>query len=65
VSVTPEGGRQIVYGEGATFTPVCEKCGRFVTADSEIVIHGDGQPAKPNATCARCGRVWMLFEGWV
>jgi uncharacterized Zn finger protein len=57
--------RQIIYGEGATFTPVCEKCGRFVSPDKEVLTSGDGQPVGPNATCSRCGRVAMTFEGYV
>ena len=66
-----EGGRSIRYGdgasefEGATFCPVCPTCGRFVKADGEVTLRGDGQPVGSNATCSRCGRVEMPFEGYV
>ena len=60
-----EGTHRLVYGEGATFLPVGEKCGRFVKADATVTLRGDGQPAGPNATCSRCGRVQMLWEGYV
>ena len=58
--------RRLVYGEGATFLPVCEKCGRFVKADQTITFRGMlGELAdRPNATCSKCGRVEMLFEGY-
>jgi len=59
-----EGLRRVVYGDGATFVPVCPTCGRFVKADATCWFKND-QLAKPNATCKRCGRVEMLFEGWV
>jgi len=68
-----EGVRRVVYGEGggggpgdgATFIPVCEQCGRFVKADQEITFDGSGQPKGPNATCWKHGRVKMIFEGYV
>ena len=61
-----EGTRRIVYGdERATFVPVCVRCGRFVAADAEIVLKGDNLRPGPNATCAKCGRTEMLFEGFV
>jgi hypothetical protein len=54
------------YGdEGATFIPVYPSCGRFVRADPSVTLRGDGQPSGPNATCTRCGRVEMPFEGYV
>ena len=57
--------RRIVYGEGATFVPVCQQCGRFVKADPVINFRvWDGQPKEPNALCAHCGRVAMRFEGY-
>jgi hypothetical protein len=65
VSGEYEGTPRLVYGEGATFLPVCEKCGRYVKADATVTIRGDGQPSGPNATCSRDGRVAMLFEGYV
>ena len=66
-----EGMRRISYGkegdecEGATFIPVCQNCGRFVKADATVTFTYDGPPAdKPNATCKKCGRVQMYFEGY-
>lgn len=60
------GMRRIVYGEGAQFVPVCPTCGRFVKADAKIAINGIGQVVDgPNATCSKCGRVEMPFEGFV
>jgi len=58
--------RRLVYGdEGATFIPVCETCGRFVRADDTVLFNGLGEIIKqPNATCSKCGRVEMLFEGY-
>ena len=58
-----EGVRRVVYGEGATFVPVCPKCGRFVKADDFIRVRMDEIDKKPNATCSKCGRVAMPFEG--
>ena len=62
-----EGMRRIVYGEdGATFIPVCEKCGKFVKADAEVFFNGLGELKKePNANCKKDGRVNMIFEGYV
>ena len=59
--------RRVVYGEGATFIPVCPKCGRFVKADESIRVKGmDGNVvSEPNATCKKDGRVEMPFEGWI
>lgn len=60
-----EGVRRIVYDGGATFVPVCEKCGRFVKADKTIEVSElSGLKKQPNATCKKCGRVEMLFEGF-
>ena len=57
--------RRVSY-EGATFVPVCEHCGRFVRADKDIMVNGlDDVSDAPNATCAKCGRVKMPFEGWL
>jgi len=57
---------RIIYGEGAQFIRACPKCGRFVKPDEEILFGGfDEQPKKqPNATCKKCGRVEMPFEGY-
>lgn len=61
-----EGLNGICYGDdGATFLPVCEKCGRFVKADAEITFDGEGQPKGTNATCSKCGRIEMIWEGYI
>jgi hypothetical protein len=62
-----EGTRRLVYGdEGATFIPVCVKCGRFVRADETIQFQFEGPPLEqPNATCRKCGRTNMFFEGFI
>lgn len=67
-----EGVRRVVYGDGshefdgATFVPVCPKCGRFVKADRAITVDGHhGHFDRPNATCSKCGRVIMPSEGYV
>ena len=66
-----EGVRRIVYGgedskyAGATFVPVCVSCGRFIKADDSVRFQGDTIAEGPNATCSRCGRVEMLFEGFI
>jgi methionyl-tRNA synthetase len=62
-----EGMKRIVYGEqGATFVPVCEKCGRFVKPDKTVkVSEGRGLATEPNSTCKHCGRVNMPFEGFL
>ena len=65
--------RRIVYGEGATFIAVCagahgeygEGCGRFVKADRTVRMSDAGLMPGPNATCKRCGRVEMMFEGFI
>lgn len=66
-----EGVRRVVYGTeddyyaGATFVPVCPKCGRFVKADRTKRFQGDTIVHEPDATCSRCGRVSMPFEGFI
>ena len=61
-----ESFRRATYGDGMTFVPVCPTCGRFVKADDSVTINGLGAYIrKPNATCSRCGRVEMLFEGFM
>lgn len=63
--------RRVVYGGpndddgGATFVPVCARCGRFVKADPILHVRHDTIAPGPNATCARCGRTEMLFEGFL
>lgn len=55
---TPEGTAQFVQR--------CPKCGRYVTADKIAEFRGEHmRPVDPNATCSKCGRVGMCFEGWV
>jgi hypothetical protein len=56
--------RRVCFGEGATFVPVCHKCGRFVRPYKRVTFNGDGQPVGNNAHCKRCGRTRMLFEGY-
>ena len=60
-----EGMRRIAYGdECATFIPVCPHCGRFVKEDDAIRLNDVGLVDRPNATCAKCGRINMPFEGF-
>lgn len=64
-----ENFRRVQYEEvegGGTpvFIPVCEKCGRFVKADQTVEINYDGLKNQPNATCRKCGRIEMVFEGF-
>lgn len=67
---TYEGVRRVAYpdpsGEcgDALFVQVCSTCGRFVKADQTIRCGYDGLAPGPNATCKRCGRVEMVFEGF-
>lgn len=63
---TYENFRRVAYGEGgATFVPVCPNCGRFVRAD-DIIYENEitGVKKQPNATCSKCGRIEMPFEGY-
>lgn len=63
-----ENARRVIYGDsGAQFVPVCEKCGRFVKADSTIGLCklDENLSPEPNATCSKCGRTHMLFEGFI
>lgn len=61
--------RRIAFGEGdeqAVFIPVCKNCGRFVKADETISFVYEGPPKdQPNATCKKCGRIQMIFEGYL
>ena len=61
--------RRVVYGKdeyaGATFVPVCPNCGRFVKADGSIRFQNDTIVDEENADCRKCGRVKMLFEGFI
>jgi len=59
--------RRITYGEtDAQFIPVCPKCGRFVKADESMMFNmeNDFDRKCTNATCKKCGRVQMPFEGF-
>lgn len=60
-----ENMRRISYEGGACFVPVCEKCGRFVKSDETVLTNDDGLHPGPNATCKKCGRTRMLFEGFI
>ncbi len=61
-----EGTRRVAYGEqSATFILACPKCGRFVKAREIAKVDKRGQPDGPNADCAKCGPVQMLFEGYL
>ncbi len=63
--------RRIIYGakgdyyEGATFVPVCQRCHRFVKADASMRFQNDTIAEGPNAWCSRCGRISMIFEGFI
>lgn len=60
--------RRVIYDFGdsigrAVFIPVCERCGRFVTAGTVRAGEG-GLASEPNAECRRCGPTKMIFEGF-
>jgi hypothetical protein len=55
---------RISYEGGACFVRACEKCGRYVKADPTVFTGDAGLHPGPNATCARCGRTRMIFEGF-
>jgi len=64
-----ENARRVNYegsdGETLSFVPVCPHCGRFVKADKTVRTGDGGLFPEPNATCSKCGRVEMPFEGFV
>lgn len=67
-----ESVRRITYGSGEddayagnSFIPVCSTCGRFVKADATIRFKNETIADEPNATCSKCGRTQMLFEGFL
>lgn len=67
-----ENMRRVVYKDktgrigNAQFIPVCENCGRFVKADKTIKVNElNGLADEPNATCSKCGRTKMIFEGFM
>jgi len=58
--------RRVSYQGGMVFIPVCPKCGKYVKADKTVMVNGlDEYIQQPNATCTKCGRVGMPFEGYV
>lgn len=62
--------RRVLYSIGddsfAQFVPICEKCGRIVKADESIQTNEiTGLKNEPNATCSKCGRIQMIFEGFI
>lgn len=56
---------RIQYEGGATFVPKCVTYGRFVRADEIIEANETGLRDVPNATCSKCGRIFMGFEGFI
>ena len=61
-----ENMRRIQYEGGAMFVRVCENCARFVKADDTVSVNDiSGLHPGPNATCSKCGRTRMLFEGFI
>lgn len=56
--------RRVMFGD-AFFIPRCEKCGRYVRADEAVWINALGYlKSDCNATCSKCGRTHMIFEGF-
>ncbi len=56
--------KRLNYG-GAVFIPVCIKCHRYVKPDDTVSVNEEyGLVKQPNATCSKCGRTWMHFEGF-
>ena len=63
-----ENERYISYdpdGENLVFVPKCIKCGQYVKADKIVWSSGAGLRSGPNATCKKCGRTEMLFQGFI
>jgi uncharacterized protein with von Willebrand factor type A (vWA) domain len=56
---------RVTYDGGATFIPVCEVCHRFVKPDKKVFCGDAGLSPLPNATCKKCGRTRMHFEGFM
>jgi hypothetical protein len=55
--------RHVRYGD-LSFHAICPKCGKPVKVDDSISILSNGDYIKqPNATCFKCGRVEMPFDG--
>lgn len=60
-----ENTKRIQYENGAVFVPKCVKCGRFVKPDETVYSNDSGLRKAPNATCKKCGRIEMIFEGFM
>lgn len=61
-----EGVGWIQYEGGATFVPVCERCGRFVKPNKTIRASPKRSlKDEPNATCSKCGPTKMVFRGFL
>ena len=61
-----ENTTRVQYEGGATFVPVCPNCGRFIKADDTVLVNDEtGLAPYPNATCSKCGRIEMIFEGFI
>lgn len=60
----------VSYAGDMVFARICPKCGRYVKADAEVTVYGDDlepvyhERRHANATCSRCGRVEMTFQGY-
>mgnify|MGYP001579451487 CR=1 FL=1 len=61
----------VSYGGGEeksamNFIRLCPNCGRFVKGDEKIEYReSDGLiESSPNATCKKCGRITMIFNGF-
>ena len=60
--------RRVIYqcdDGNAQFVPVCPGCGRYVKSDAALRCGLANIRKIPNATCTKCGRITMPFEGWV
>ena len=61
-----ENERLISYNGGAVFVRKCPRCGRYVQADKTIMSSDEsGLKDQANGTCAKHGRVKMLFCGFL
>jgi uncharacterized Zn finger protein len=65
-----ENTRRVVYEGGMQFLPICPNCGRYVKADEKLETlynewTDESKIESPNATCKKCGRVQMFFEGYL
>lgn len=57
---------RVQYEGGATFVRHCITCGRYVKPDRTIKENDEaGLHPGPNATCKKCGRTRMIFEGFI